>query len=232
MTAARGSAVAALEGGVVVSVQASAGSPLRHTPIIAAIAHAALAGEPAGLRINGPEDIAAIRGLTSKPIIGLHKVHTGTRNVITPTLELARGLVEAGADIIAVDATVEALGDDFGYVRQVVAAFGLPVMADVSTFEEGVRAWEAGATLVGTTLSGYTPYSLRASTDPDLSLVDSLTASGIRTVGEGRFATPGQVSDAFMCGAYAVVVGGAITDPAAITSRFVQAALVRAHSAR
>lgn len=232
MTPILAEAVAAIERGVVVSVQASAGSPLRHTPIIAAIAEAALASEPAGLRINGPADISAVRSLTTRPIIGLHKVNNGTRNIITPTLELAQGLVDAGADIVAVDATREVLGTDFSYIRRLVTILPRPVMADVSTFEEGVLAWEAGAALVGTTLSGYTPHSPRQPNSPDLSLIKLLTDAGIRTVGEGRFTSPSQVSEALTLGAFAVVVGGAITDPTAIASRFVNATRTHAGSVR
>ena len=217
-------AVEALAGGVIVSVQASAGSPLRSTTIIAALAAAALQSGPAGLRVNGPADIAAVRGLTDRPIIGLHKVDNGVRNIITPTVELAAGLVAAGADIVAVDATRQALGDDFGHIRRVAEATGRPVMADVSTLEEGLLAWGAGATLVGSTLSGYTPESAGDRLGPDLELVRALALAGVRTVAEGRFTTPDEVREAFRIGAHAVVVGGAVTDPGAIAARFVAAA--------
>jgi N-acylglucosamine-6-phosphate 2-epimerase len=215
--------LAALSGGLVASVQANAGSPLRSTPIIAALAEAALQGGPAGLRINSPEDVAAVRPLTALPIIGLHKVHNGTRNIITPRIEHAAALVEAGADVVAIDTTREVLGDDFSYLGRVSQAYGVPVMADVSTLDEGLRAWEAGAALVGTTLSGYTPESAGGDVGPDLELLAALADAGVRVVGEGRFTTPEQVARAFELGAFAVVVGGAITDPAAITASFVRA---------
>ncbi len=213
-----------LVGRLVASVQASAGSPVRDTAVIAALAESALIGGASGLRLNGPEDIRRVRALTTAPIIGLHKVHDGTRNVITPEVSLALGLADAGADIIAVDATAEVLGDDFGLLRRIAEATGRPVMADVSTFEEGVRAWEAGAAVVGTTLSGYTPHSAdRPGPGPDIRLVEELAAAGIPTVAEGRYQTPAQVRAAFDAGASTVVVGGAITDPIAITRRFVEA---------
>lgn len=212
-----------LVGRLVASVQASAGSPVRDTAVIAALAESALIGGASGLRVNGPEDIRRVRALTTAPIIGLHKVHDGTRNVITPEVSLALGLADAGADIIAVDATAEVLGDDFGLLRRIAEATGRPVMADVSTFEEGVRAWEAGAAVVGTTLSGYTPHSAdRPGPGPDIRLVEELAAAGIPTVAEGRYQTPTQVRAAFDAGASTVVVGGAITDPIAITRRFVE----------
>jgi N-acylglucosamine-6-phosphate 2-epimerase len=212
-----------LVGRLVASVQASAGSPVRDTAVIAALAESALIGGASGLRLNGPDDIRRVRALTTAPIIGLHKVHDGTRNVITPEVSLALGLADAGADIIAVDATAEVLGDDFGLLRRIAEATGRPVMADVSTFEEGVRAWEAGAAVVGTTLSGYTPHSAdRPGPGPDIRLVEELAAAGIPTVAEGRYQTPTQVRAAFDAGASTVVVGGAITDPIAITRRFVE----------
>ena len=213
-----------LVGRLVASVQASTGSPIRDTAVIAALAESALLGGASGLRLNGPDDIRRVRALTDAPIIGLHKVHNGTRNIITPEVSLAIGLADAGADIIAVDATREHLGDDFGLLRRIAEATGRPVMADVSTFEEGVRAREAGASVVGTTLSGYTPHSLgRTDGGPDLRLVEQLVAAGIPTIAEGRYQTPDQVRSAFDAGASTVVVGGAITDPIAITRRFVEA---------
>ncbi|AVL95843.1 putative N-acetylmannosamine-6-phosphate 2-epimerase [Microbacterium paraoxydans] len=214
--------LALLRGRLVASVQASAGAPARDTPVIGALAESALLGGASGLRLNGPEDIRRVRPVTDAPIIGLHKVWNGVRNVITPERALAAGLAEAGADIIAVDATTEQFGTDFRLIGEIAAATGRPVMADVSTVAEGERAWAAGAAVVGTTLSGYTPHSPRQD-DPDLDLVAALVAAGIPTIAEGRYQTPAQVRAAFDAGAFAVVVGGAITDPIALTRRFVAA---------
>lgn len=209
-----------ITGRLIASVQASAGTPVRDTEVIAALAASALLGGASGLRLNGPEDIRRMRAETTAPIIGLHKVWNGVRNIITPDVALAVGLAEAGADVIAVDATTEQLGGSFALLGEIAEATGRPVMADVSTFDEGVRAWEAGASVVGTTLSGYTPHS-SPSEGPDLELVAELVAAGIPTIAEGRYQTPDQVRTAFDVGALAVVVGGAITDPIAITRRFV-----------
>lgn len=211
-----------LRDSLVASVQASAGTPARDTHVIGALAESALLGGASGLRLNGPEDLRRVRSATAVPLIGLHKVWNGVRNVITPDVALAEGLAAAGADVIAVDATTEQLGADFGLLGRIAQATGLPVMADVSTEEEGRRAWEAGAAVVGTTLSGYTPHSPRQD-GPDLDLVAALAAAGIPTIAEGRYQTPEQVRAAFDAGAFAVVVGGAITDPIALTRRFVAA---------
>ncbi|WP_205828321.1 N-acetylmannosamine-6-phosphate 2-epimerase [Microbacterium sp. PF5] len=211
-----------LRDSLVASVQASAGTPARDTHVIGALAESALLGGARGLRLNGPEDLRRVRSATAVPLIGLHKVWNGVRNVITPDVALAEGLAAAGADVIAVDATTEQLGTDFGLLGRIAQATGLPVMADVSTAEEGRRAWEAGAAVVGTTLSGYTPHSPRQD-GPDLDLVAALAAAGIPTIAEGRYQTPEQVRAAFDAGAFAVVVGGAITDPIALTRRFVAA---------
>lgn len=216
-------AVSALEGGLVVSVQADAGTPVRNGEVIAALGLSALLGGAHGLRLNGPEDVRRLRALTALPIIGLHKVHNGRRNIITPQIDLAVGLADAGADIIAVDATAEQLGEQFEILREMSEAVQRPIMADVSTAREGFLAWENGASVVGTTLSGYTPDSRRAE-GPDLRLVAELAEAGVPTVAEGRYRTTAHVRAAFDAGALAVVVGGAITDPIAITRRFVDVA--------
>lgn len=212
-----------LAGGLVASVQAAEHSPVRDVDVIAALAQAALLGGACGLRLNGPDDVRRVRALTDVPIIGLHKVYNGVRNVITPSLELAVGLAAAGADIIAVDATAEQLGSRFDLIGEITRSAERPVMADVSTLDEGLRAWEAGAAVVGTTLSGYTPESAGRGDGPDLALVAELAAAGVPTIAEGRYQTPQQVAAAFEAGAIAVVVGGAITDPIAITARFAAA---------
>lgn len=215
--------VAALEGKLIVSCQAPAGHPLRDSTTIALLAQCALDGGAGGLRINGTDDLAAVRPLTTLPIIGLSKVRGIRRDVITPRPRLAAALAGAGADIVAIDTTHETVNDIGAAVRETAEASGRPVMADVSTLDEGLRAWEASSVVVGTTLSGYTPYTRSARNEPDLELVEKLAAHGVRVVAEGRYRTPEQVKEAFDRGAYAVVVGGAITDPVAITRRFTAA---------
>lgn len=215
-------ALAAIEGGLVVSCQAQQGSPMRDTATIARLAASALQGGAVALRVNGPDDVSAVRPLTDVPVIGLDKRMGPRRNIITPTDEQVLALAAAGADVVAVDATAEVAGDVASRVRSAVLAVPLPIMADASTLDEGLAAWDAGATFVGTTLSGYTPYS-RMDPGPDIELVAELASRGVRVLAEGRFQTPEQVARAFDAGAFAVVVGGAITDPIAITRRFAAA---------
>lgn len=212
--------ITALEGVLVVSCQAPANHPMRNTDTISRLAQSAILGGARGLRINGPEDILAVRPLTRLPIIGLYKERGRRRSVITVRTEQAAELAAAGADIVAVDATAEVVDDLPGTLHRMSVACGVPIMADVSTLDEGLRAWDCGVPFVGTTLSGYTPYTLRNSDRPDLELVRQLAEHGVRVIGEGRYSTPGEVAMAFDSGAFAVVVGGAITDPAAITRRF------------
>jgi len=211
-----------IAGGLVVSCQAPRRSPLREPAWIARVAQAAELGGAAGLRVNGPDDIAAVHALTSLPVIGLHKVTGVHREIITPTLELAARLLEAGAVIIAVDATHEVVGDNLTLLSE-IRGLGVQVMADVSTLDEGQRAWDLGVDAVGTTLSGYTLATGPCPDEPDLALVEALAARGVRVIAEGRYRNPLQVRAALDLGAHSVVVGGAITDPFSTTERFVAA---------
>lgn len=213
--------VAAIRGGLVVSCQAPEGHPLRDPHAIALLARCADLGGAAGLRVNGPDDIRAVKAVSSLPLIGLLKVpRPDARPLITPAYALCEALVLAGADLVALEVTAEAepvADDPLDLLERVRTDLGVPVMADVSTVEEGVRAWERGADLVSTTLSGYTPYTAPAGPSPDLPLISELTARGIRTVAEGRLRTEAHVTEAFARGAWSVVVGTAITDPLALT---------------
>lgn len=215
--------IALLEHGFIASVQADDGSPLRDSRVIAALAQATVLGGANGLRINSAADIRAVRETTELPIIGLHKVHNGVRDVITPLVENAIELANAGADVIAIDASREIRGGDLSIFDAVRELTGLPVMADVSTLDEGIKAWDAGAAVIGTTLSGYTPYTREDADGPDFALVEQLAARGIRVIAEGRLRTPADVVRALECGAFAAVVGRALTDPLVTSLRYARA---------
>jgi N-acylglucosamine-6-phosphate 2-epimerase len=221
-----------LRGRLLVSCQAPEGDPLREPAIMAALARAALLGGAGGIRANGPEDVAAIRAVVDCPIVGLQKrVFAGTQ-CITPTFADAQRLVRAGATLVAVEATRqrEELAktrevEDFATVlERIHRELPCAVLADVSTQVEGVHAARLGADLVATTLAGYTPDSDPPTRGPDLGLLRELVLLlECPVIAEGRFATPEQVREALTMGAFAVVVGHAITSPQAITERFVAA---------
>lgn len=222
-----GEPISRLAGGVIVSCQAGPEDSLHGPPFMAAMARAAAAGGAVAIRANGPQDIAAIRAVVSLPIIGIYKVDLPGLGIrITPDIEHARAVAEAGASIIALDATDRARPDGMAAADRIALVrreTGLPVMADVSSVEEGLMAEAAGADLVATTLAGYTN-GLPASAGPDLDLV-ALLAPRLRVplIAEGRISTPEEAAMAIAMGAYAVVVGHAITRPESITARFVAA---------
>lgn len=220
------SPVARLRGRLIVSCQAPPESPLHLSAMIAALAQCAERGGAGGVRIDGPDNVAAVRRVVAVPIIGIYKISRASPIYITPTFETARDIARAGADIVAVQATRERDGAGpplTDLVARIHAEWGIAVMADVSTLDEGLHAAAAGADLVATTMAGYTPHSRRMS-GPDLDLVHDLAdCCPVPVVAEGRIATPAEAVAALRAGAYAVVVGRAITMPDAITARFVEA---------
>lgn len=211
-----------LHGHLIVSCQAYPGEPLRGPVHMSAMALSVLAGGAAAVRLEGPDDIRAVRAATDAPIIGLWKIgDTGV--YITPTLSAAVEVARAGADIVALDGTARprpdglTLAETIGRLKEAAPVL---VLADVSTVEEGLAAEAAGADLVSTTLAGYTPYS-RPGSGPDLALVAELAAVlTVPLLAEGRIATPDDAATALELGAAAVVVGSAITHPQSITARF------------
>ncbi|MFC5528087.1 N-acetylmannosamine-6-phosphate 2-epimerase [Cohnella yongneupensis] len=216
-----------LKHGLIVSCQALEQEPLYGSEVMLSMAMAAQEGGAVGIRANTPRDIAAIKSKCSLPVIGLYKKHYPDSDVyITPTIVEVKEIVEAGADFVAIDATAlarpngELLGD---FVRSLRANFpGTLIVADVSTFEEGVAAMDLGVDLVSTTMSGYTPHSLQQE-QPDIALVARLSALGRTPVlAEGRIWTPEECVACLEAGAHAAVVGTAITRPQEITKKFVK----------
>jgi N-acylglucosamine-6-phosphate 2-epimerase len=184
------------------------------------MALAVLEGGAAGIRAQGIEDLRAIRAVTAVPLIGLWK--DGDSGVlITPTARHARAVAATGADIVAVDATSRPRPDGRPLAESVAAvhAAGRLLMADVSSYEEGVSAAALGADVVGTTLSGHTGGAHPQG--PDLELVARLSnALDVPVVAEGRVRFPAEARAALEAGAHAVVVGTAITHPTTLARRF------------
>lgn len=211
-----------LRGQLVVSCQPVVGGPLDRPDIAARFALAALDGGARGLRIEGIENLKAVRAVTKAPIIGLIKSDRDDTEVrITATVEEARALARTGADIVAFDATERPRP---ATVAEIVAAIhdeGKLAMADCATFAEGQAAAAAGCAIVGSTLSGYTGPTVPE--EPDFVLVEDLAGLGRFVIAEGRYNIPDCARRARQAGADAVVVGSAITRPEHITSWFVRA---------
>jgi N-acylglucosamine-6-phosphate 2-epimerase len=214
-------------GGLIVSCQSPPGSPLDDPQVIRAMALTAEQQGAVGVRLNSATHIAAVHKQLSIPIIGLEKVVApGSDVYITPTFAVAERIAQSGAQIIALDATQrprpngETIDRLLARIRQELHR---PVMADVATFAEGVRAAEMGADLLATTLCGYTQESAGTSL-PAFALLEQL-ANHLRLpiICEGGVATPDEVRRAFDCGAFAVVVGTAITGITQLVKNFVAA---------
>ncbi|MEW6047395.1 MAG: N-acetylmannosamine-6-phosphate 2-epimerase [Bacillota bacterium] len=221
-----------IRGGLIVSCQAPEGEPLHGPEFMTAMAVAAWQGGAAGIRANSGPDIRAIRRTVPLPIIGIVKrKYPDSPVFITPTLREAGEAVEAGADILALDATLRLRpsGLDLAeFVRAIRARWPLPLMADVSSVAEGVAAARLGFDLVATTLVGYVGDHPPLDYAPDFTLIARMvqevtTRLGVPVVVEGHIWDPWQARRCLELGAFAVVVGSAITRPHLITRRFVEA---------
>ncbi|MGG5752242.1 N-acetylmannosamine-6-phosphate 2-epimerase [Zafaria sp. Z1313] len=216
----------ALRGGLIVSAQAYPGEPMRHPQTMSQVAASAVVGGAVALRVQGIADIQFTRSAVEVPVIGLWKDgHDGV--FITPTARHALAVANAGAHVVALDGTRRERPDGLTLaqtIAQVKAESHALVMADCGSLGDAFAAAEAGADLIGTTLAGYT--GEREKTEgPDLGLLEAIAAAGLEAplIAEGRIHTPAQARAALDAGAFAVVVGTAITHPASITGWFVDA---------
>lgn len=215
-----------LKGGLIVSCQAPADSPLHDPYVIAAMAEAAVNRGAIAVRIDSPAHITAVRDRVSVPIIGLWKqVIPGSKVYITPQFHHAKAVAEAGADVIAIDATPrsrpgnETLAE---LVKQIHAELHKPVMADIDTFASAQVAVNAGVDMLGTTLYSYTQ-DTEMLQPPGFELLSELVDQfSIPTICEGGIASPTAARKALDLGAYSVVVGTAITGIDLLVQRYCQ----------
>lgn len=216
-----------IKNNIIVSCQALPEEPLyvEEKSIMYLMARAAkMAGTPM-IRTNSIRDVIAIKEETGLPVIGIiKKQYEGFESYITSTMAEVDALVEANSDVIALDATNQKRGDQktaVEFIKEIKLKYPEQMlMADISTYEEGVAAAEAGVDLVSTTMSGYTNYTKKTD-GADYNLLERLSKDlKIPVICEGRINYPDDVTEAFKRGAYAVVVGSAITRPYEIAKRF------------
>ncbi|MGG7325396.1 N-acetylmannosamine-6-phosphate 2-epimerase [Clostridium baratii] len=215
-----------IKNNLIVSCQALEDEPLHSAFIMGRMARAAKEGGAVAIRAQGVDDIIEIKRVTNLPVIGIIKRNYKDSEVfITPTEKEIKELIETGCEMIALDATnrTRPNNEKIKDLLELIHKSKRLAMADISTYEEGIKAQEMGFDCISTTLSGYTSYSTQ-SDKVDFKLLEELVKDcSIPVICEGRIYTPEELKEAFDIGAYSVVIGGAITRPQQITERFVKA---------
>lgn len=213
------------KGALIVSCQALSDEPLHSSYIMSKMALAVSLGGASGLRANTIQDIREIKKEVDLPIIGIiKKSYKNSEVVITPTLKEIDELYNEGVNIIAFDATNRKRPDDMTvkeYIKNIKNKYPDQLfMADVSNFEEALNAEKYGVDIVAPTLIGYTDYTIN---DKPLDVLSKIVKHiSIPIIAEGNFNTPKKARKAIDLGAYAVVVGSAITRPKYITEQFMK----------
>ena len=222
---------ALMKGQIIVSCQATPGEPLydRERSLMPYMARAAKLAGAKMIRTSSVRDIIGIKEETGLPVIGLIKrEYPGYTGRITMTMREVDECMEALADIVSIDCTDTERGDGKTapeFLREVKEKYpNIIIMADCATLEEAKAAWAAGADLVGSTMNGYTAATAHCKGDPNYELVRQMAeALPCPVIAEGRVHTPQQAKKMLEEGAWAVVVGGAITRPLEIAQRFFDA---------
>ena len=215
-----------LRGGLIVSVQAWAGSAIDDPFVLSSMAVAAQQNGAAGVRIQGVANMLAVRARVEVPMIGIIKrEYDGFEPYITPTLMEVAEIVQSGADIVAFDATGRSRpgGTTVADLVAEIHRAGRLAMADCATAGDAVCAQAAGADIVASTLCGYTN-DTKGVTLPAFDLIRAMRELETFVICEGGVSLPSQMTSAFEMGANAVVVGTAITNVDALVRGFAAAA--------
>ena len=212
---------------LIVSCQARVGWPMYGPEIMAAFAKAAQDGGASGIRATGVDNIAKIKECVTLPIIGINKQFVDGYDVyITPTYQSAKEILDLGIEIIAIDATSR-LRPGNESVEQIVKLIrknypNVLIMGEISTIEEAMRILPLNFDIISTTLSGYTEES-NTVTSVNLELIRQIKEiTNTPIIAEGKIKNEVEALETLEAGAYAVVVGTAITRPEIITKWFVQ----------
>ncbi|NWF50233.1 MAG: N-acetylmannosamine-6-phosphate 2-epimerase [Ignavibacteriaceae bacterium] len=220
--------ISKLKNGLIVSCQAEGDSPFNTPEGVTMFAKSAIAGGAVGIRSEGIEKIKIILNTVAVPVIGLIKSQFEDGSVkITGSFLDVDDLTSIGCPIIAVDGTFRKREGLTGpeFIRRIKSEFNSFIMADISKEDEAIECEQAGADLISTTLNGYTPETLSDKAfSPNFDLVKSLVKRIKKPlIAEGRINSPQAAKKMIELGAFAVVVGTAITRPQIITSWFVDA---------
>lgn len=221
-----------IKGEMIISCQAVKGEPLyvEEKSVMYLMARASKQAGAKCIRTSSIRDVIAIKEETGLPVIGLIKVqYEGFDSYITPTMKEVDELVKAKTDVIAIDCCFSKRGDGkdiSDFMKEVRKKYPNQIlMADISTYEEAKNAETIGFDIVSTTMSGYSKHTLdKDKTKPDFELLEKCVKGlSIPTICEGKIHSPEQAGEAFRKGAFAIVVGGAITRPLEIAQRFYKA---------
>ncbi len=219
-----------LKGKLIVSCQALPDEPLHSSYIMGRMALAAKVGGAGGIRANTKKDIREIQSMVDLPIIGIVKRDYPDSVVhITPTMREIDELIEAGPDIIALEATDDLRPGGMAletFYRQIREKYpDIVLMADCSTVDEAVKADEMGFDFIGTTMVGYTKQSRDDHIDKDDFKILRTILGKVKhpVIAEGNINTPEKARRVIELGAFCVVVGSIITRPQLITKSFVEA---------